>query len=449
MSQIITYELDLTGRKTDNLVTRDPYPLVTHAGLSQRVIVTNYGGFYTQGLQIEDVDGNVLEPYVDYVATYLYQSVSDRTGREVAGAIVILNQSLSGLVYLTYQTVGGDVAFNLDAQQEVIDAITARPGEDVLWGDFIGEPTPYGPGELQNDIRVEADHRELVVKIQEVIDANLHGDQEAIQALKDHISARYRAIEETFAVGDAIPDHIADDDNPHELTKEIIGLSNLENYATATMEEEIAGSRTDVYSTVAGALTILNEIVVSQLANHETDTNNPHNLTAADVDSYTRSEFDTLIEEVLTIVEKAPNANVILNVDTPYTATDMIQQARQNLNAITFTQGTIAPELLGGMSPSSDKMLFAIENGVVEWRLPSQIFNLYPRNNRPTLGMVNENNPTAYIASEFTNTGQHPIWEVASYIDSLDVSYVGIGSVPIRFIGFAYRTGTNWDFSNF
>lgn len=48
---------------------------------------------------------------------------------------------------------------------------------------------------------------------------------------------------------DLIGPHIQDKDNPHEVNKEQVGLDNVENYPVASLEEALAGVRTDRYLT--------------------------------------------------------------------------------------------------------------------------------------------------------------------------------------------------------
>ena len=53
-------------------------------------------------------------------------------------------------------------------------------------------------------------------------------------------------------VGDAFNTHAGDKNNPHEVTKAQVGLSNVNDYATATTAEAKAGDSNSLYVTPAG-----------------------------------------------------------------------------------------------------------------------------------------------------------------------------------------------------
>jgi len=77
--------------------------------------------------------------------------------------------------------------------------------------------------------------------------------------------------------------HIARVDNPHNTTKAQVGLSNVDNYATATNAQAIAGTATNLFVTPAGARALIQSVAGDQLTAHINNTNNPHNTTAAQV----------------------------------------------------------------------------------------------------------------------------------------------------------------------
>lgn len=77
--------------------------------------------------------------------------------------------------------------------------------------------------------------------------------------------------------------HIADHTNPHATTKAQVGLGSVDNFATATNAQAQAGTATNLFVTPAGVSAFVSAGVGSQLAAHLADTGNPHATTKAQV----------------------------------------------------------------------------------------------------------------------------------------------------------------------
>ena len=81
----------------------------------------------------------------------------------------------------------------------------------------------------------------------------------------------------------SITAHVNRTDNPHNVTKAQVGLGNVQNYGVATNAQAIAGTATNLYMTPANTKAVLAEIVGDAVGNHVGRTDNPHNVTAAQV----------------------------------------------------------------------------------------------------------------------------------------------------------------------
>lgn len=81
----------------------------------------------------------------------------------------------------------------------------------------------------------------------------------------------------------ALNTHIADKLNPHQTDKTQVGLANVQNYAVATQEEARSGTATDKYMTPQRTRQLVLEYVTVELGGHASQTNNPHQVTAAQV----------------------------------------------------------------------------------------------------------------------------------------------------------------------
>lgn len=75
-------------------------------------------------------------------------------------------------------------------------------------------------------------------------------------------------------------DHLGDKENPHQVTKDQVGLSNVENLATATDTEVQSGELIRKLFTLAQ---LVQHPAIQALLQHAENTNNPHNTTKAQV----------------------------------------------------------------------------------------------------------------------------------------------------------------------
>lgn len=76
-------------------------------------------------------------------------------------------------------------------------------------------------------------------------------------------------------IGDSLTAHVTNKNNPHEVTKAQVGLSEVQNFSIASAVEARAGTRNDRYMTPLRSK--------EQLDVHATDITNPHEVTKAQV----------------------------------------------------------------------------------------------------------------------------------------------------------------------
>ncbi len=74
----------------------------------------------------------------------------------------------------------------------------------------------------------------------------------------------------------SLTNHMADYDNPHRVTKDHVGLFNVLNYSIATQEEARAGDRNDRYMSPLRTTQLVSEYVFTAMKSHSDRTDNPH-----------------------------------------------------------------------------------------------------------------------------------------------------------------------------
>lgn len=84
-------------------------------------------------------------------------------------------------------------------------------------------------------------------------------------------------------VGNAYAAHANNKQNPHNVTKDQVGLFNVQNYAVATQEEARLGAANDRYMTPLRTSQLVSEFVTTRLNDHTERHDNPHQVTKTQV----------------------------------------------------------------------------------------------------------------------------------------------------------------------
>lgn len=284
------YPLDPTGLSPDNRVVDEDHQLNTRA---VRCIAPTYGGFFAQSLIVKNYANNqVLVRGVDYVVAELFEFPTGRYGKEINGIIVIKNKTLTR-VKITYQALGGDYSYSMDAIISMIESLDLdnRP---VEWGNIIGRPPLFDPASHLHDVGDIYGFEYIVHSLERLRSAILLGDvasHDEIYAYIDHWGEN---------IGDAIDkvaadlaSHEANQNNPHNVTKAQVGLGNVQNYLIATQAEAEGATINTAYMTPLRTMQLVTLKAVTPLNAHIADKNNPHATTKAQVGLGNVDNFST------------------------------------------------------------------------------------------------------------------------------------------------------------
>lgn len=446
------YPVDLTGRSPDNQIVGEEHLLVDHDGINPRVFALHHGGFYTRGLIVYDDQYEELRPNVDYVATYVYEDASYRTGLEVCGVIVVTNPAVNNTVYVTAQIVGGDYAYNLDATETTVQYIADNPFDPIQWADMVGDPTNFPPGGISGEVWELDGFERLNTALFALRRAVVVGDQPYMDDLREYTEAeRAAAKAANDAQAAALNDHITDSDDPHEVTKAQIQLGLVADGPPATRAEALAGMPADRYLTpytFDAPLTTAEQ----QRDDHIDDVDNPHEVRAVQLSAYDKAQFDDLLAQRLPIQGQA--VNTALLDGKSYFQT--YNEARANLPAENFTVGTFNPARLGLNIPDGTKLL----RGDGQWFPASSIFAQYRQDPSKVLyiGYVGgdvgyngqdgrEGAPLNYIRQTFNNIRQYPIGTIVLYrlkFYSRSLNEPDMSTKTTTFMYAAVRTSSGW-----
>lgn len=258
MSDIIKkYPKDVMGDNPNNVILGEPHTLVEAVAGRYRVLVPNYGGFFTRSLVVRDKNGVELIPHVDYLATYLYQEATVESGLEVCGAVVIINPNVSSDVFVDYHVIGGDLAFSVTTLQSLLLSLSDE-NRPVEWAGIIGKPDYYPPGGHLHALWELYGFEYMVIQLERITQAILTGNQATMDELRAYAKALYEDGKDyTDALDARFQLHLADDTNPHRVTKAQVGLGSVPNYPMASLDEAFAGDRSDRFMSPAGVSRLL------------------------------------------------------------------------------------------------------------------------------------------------------------------------------------------------
>jgi hypothetical protein len=140
-----------------------------------------------------------------------------------------------------------------------------------------------------NDHMVRIDNPHSVTKAQvglgNVDDYLTATSQQAVTGERADLFVTPAAVKAAIAAqaGSVLQSHISDYTNPHQVTKTQVGLPLVRNHAMATVLEAEEAVRGDLYMSPATTKALVDVVAGAQLEQHVSATNNPHNVTKAQV----------------------------------------------------------------------------------------------------------------------------------------------------------------------
>lgn len=296
------YVFDQTGVLPDNLITGEQHVLTDLNYRDQFFVIPEKAPFFTNNLVVElitQVDRRVLTIGVDYSLVLPNMSAIRSIGMALYGGIIFHNQFMDGIVSLDYQTIGG-IWCNGRANAVNILAQQLYNPRTVYWDQVSGITDVFPP----------IDHNQSLESV-----TGLEGLLTSIDSISESILNRT----------DNNVTHLLDLDNPHNVTKEQIGLDKVPNYPVADITQSLEGTRTDLLLTPLGLNAKLEEygsdfldrlldetIVVFRTYNDSTNTQLEDNLRILfnDYAQTQREHFQTVLSGMMISIN-----NHITNVD--------------------------------------------------------------------------------------------------------------------------------------
>lgn len=219
----VSYPLDTTGLSTTNKIVDEVHVLSEINNSTYRIVIPQFAPFYLDNFKLTHIDdiGNVriLTPDLDYSHCLLYVGATRSVGKTVYGGMTINTEFLNGTLKATYQTVGGDWIADPSLVLERLAELVYNP-RTTVWDSVTNKPNAFPPTVHAQHMDDVVGHRDLVA---------------AISALGD-------LILNNPGTDQRLVNHLTDMDNPHDVTKEHLGLGEIPNYGVATDLQSVDGS---------------------------------------------------------------------------------------------------------------------------------------------------------------------------------------------------------------
>lgn len=409
---IVQYPLDLTGTNPNNLVGSEEHLLVSISGFPYRIITMEHGGFYSKSLKVFDEAYNPLRPNVDYIWTYRHKNLSERTGRDIASAIVFINHALQGKVILQAQMVGGDLAYSFTVVSDYIAFYNSNPHVPTI-NDYIGAEPIWAPGELANERWGLDKFQPFNNELENIRRALTVGAVNAETDFRTEVKDRYDVFMARF--NDRLERHIADKNDPHQINPDQVGLGVVQNYPLATQASAAAGSSNVQYLTPSLAhYTIGQAPTIALNAHINLRPADPHDTTPAQINADSKSVQTQRLAQYHNKTDTVDNTAAInwngslIDVDT------YRQIVRSNLDTSTFPRGILEPNQLTYGTAGPTKLL----RGDGTWADVAQL--------QPEYGATEE--------SKIIQLSRQP--STATALNILNTTYNNLAVAPVGTIAF-------------
>lgn len=257
------YPFDPTGSLVSNKITGEQHIITPANHKDYNFIVPKLAPFFANSLAItfrdqNNVTVNLVEG-IDWYLSHWFISASRACSAPIYGSISLLNRELSGVITISYQTLGGDWNINESLIAQILADRLHNP-RTTSW-DSVSE-MPYAFPVI--------DHEWDLVDM-----VGMSGVVEKLQSISNAL----------LATGEAgVGNHILDTNNPHNVTAAQVGLGLVSNFGVSTRTEAEEGNVGNKYMTPQRVRqAIEKQVDLTPITTHVNDLNNPHNVTAAQI----------------------------------------------------------------------------------------------------------------------------------------------------------------------
>lgn len=329
------YPFDPTGVVATNKIVGEQQILTAANHRDFHFVVPDFAPFFAEGLVVKHRDlSNVVRTLVegvDFYTTHWFISASRGCAKPIYGSISFLDLSLTGVIILEYQTLGGVWTQTSTKIAEILADVLHNP-RTTAFDVVIDMPVSFPVIDHAWDLADMVGMSQMVEAVNEIADT----------------------LRQTGAEG--INDHMARVDNPHSVTKAQVGLGSVQNYPIADGPTAIAGVSASHYVTPFALQASLDAGPNAAIATHVARVNNPHGVTAAQVSAYTQAQTNTLLGQKLATNGVAYDTTRFDGkTATEYRDWVLLGASANTLKFSGLTYGEAKADILSGMAANSER----------------------------------------------------------------------------------------------
>lgn len=136
--------LDPTGQATSNKILKERHELGTEP---TRLILPEWIAFFSNSLRVYQIDYETGQERdcavgVQYFTSEMLHKSSYKTGKEIQCAILVIDQTVSGTVYLDYQALGGE---DLPSRTRLLQILSDLAGMSKTDWNTLNKPKEFQP----------------------------------------------------------------------------------------------------------------------------------------------------------------------------------------------------------------------------------------------------------------------------------------------------------------
>lgn len=237
------YKLDLEGNSTFNKVTREF--MFRRKVKNNSIVIPSKGPFYQTSMRLFDVTGKPLVEGTHYEFYGIMSKITQFTGKPVGLYIRLLDDSILEW-YATYQVVGNFSKIS----NEILNMLKSIHEDDrfVLWENIENKPLWFIPEihqqDLAYDIYAFTDLARELNRLAEIQGAMTSAQDFMVETLKNNLNVYIGGYKKVLM--DLLNSHIGNKHDAHGTDAKAIGLGNVQNIPSATLEETLEGLRDDL-----------------------------------------------------------------------------------------------------------------------------------------------------------------------------------------------------------
>jgi hypothetical protein len=251
---IYVYLFDPTGLVAGNRIMGEKHALSPPAWKDYHFVIPKLAPYFRESLQIKELNtGRLLVEGVDWLATHRFHDASRAIAKPIYGSITFYDKTFTGVIELSYQTLGGDWVIDGDLITQLLTQVSVNP-RITTWESVVDLPYQFPV----------IDHQ-----------WNLN-DLVGMSEVKSALEGISQVLIDTKDVRPVVQSHLLNLNNPHAVSKDQVGLGVVENFPIATRSEALDGVHDESYMTPRRVRQSIENTAYSYTDLHSTNSNNPH-----------------------------------------------------------------------------------------------------------------------------------------------------------------------------